>query len=219
MRRFAGEARAAAEAILARIRADGPMSASDFEEGKSRTGWWEWGDTKKALEWLFWAGHVTTSTRRGSFERVYDLTERVIPASILGLPSPSVAEAHRALVERAARALGVATAGDLRDYFRLKPDPTRAALAELVEEGILLPVRVSDWKSEAFLHRDSKRPRRIVGQALLAPFDPLVWERARTERLFGFRIGSRSTRPPTGGFTVITCSRSWWTIRWSPEST
>jgi uncharacterized protein YcaQ len=187
MRAFATERRPEAEAVLGRIRADGPLAASDFEHGRSRSGWWEWGDTKRALEWLFWAGHVTTWTRRGSFERVYDLTERVIPASILVLPTPGEADAHRALVDRAGRTLGVATATDLRDYFRLKPAETRLAIAELVGEGALLPVAVEGWSQPAFLHREARRPRRIRSQALLVPFDPLIWERSRTERLFGFR--------------------------------
>jgi len=187
MRAWARERRQDAEAILQRIRLEGPLAASDFEHGRSRSGWWEWGDTKRALEWLFWAGHITTLTRRRSFERVYDLTERVIPPAILALPTPSEADAHRALVERAAKALGVATAPDLRDYFRLKPEAARAAITELVEQGLLLPVQVAGWKQPAFLHRDARRPRRVRSQALLAPFDPLVWERARTERLFGFR--------------------------------
>ena len=163
------------------------MASSDFEENRSRSGWWEWGETKKALEWLFWAGHITTSTRRGNFERVYDLTERVIPGAILEAATPDEAEAHRGLIDRAARALGVATAAELRDYFRLKPAASHAAIAELVELGRLQPVRLGQWKAPAFLHRDFKRPRRINDQALLAPFDPLVWERDRTERLFGFR--------------------------------
>ena len=187
MRAFATERRSEAEAVLARIRTEGPLAASDFEHGKSRSGWWEWGDTKRSLEWLFWAGHITTQTRRGSFERVYDLTERVIPSGILALPVPSEAEAHRMLIERSARALGVAMTSDLRDYFRLKPEPSRAAIAELVEEGVLLPASVEGWNSAAFVRREARRPRRIEGQALLAPFDPLIWERSRTERLFGFR--------------------------------
>jgi uncharacterized protein YcaQ len=187
MRAFAGERRAEADAILARIGADGPMAASDFEHGKSRSGWWEWGDTKRALEWLFWAGRITTATRRGSFERVYDLSERVIPPAILALPTPDEAEAHRRLVALSARALGVATAADLRDYFRLGVEETRTAVAQLVEAGALLPVAVGSWSQPAFLHAEARRPRRIAGQALLAPFDPLIWERARAERLFGFR--------------------------------
>jgi uncharacterized protein YcaQ len=187
MRSFARERRSEAQQVLDRIRAEGPLAASDFENGKGRGGWWEWGEAKRALEWLFWAGHVTTATRRNSFERVYDLTERVIPRAILALPTPSLADANRALVERAAWALGVATAGDLRDYFRLSPEPSRRAIAELVEEEILLPVSVDGWRQPAFIHHSARRPRRINGQALLAPFDPLIWERSRTERLFGFR--------------------------------
>ncbi len=187
LKAYAGERRGEAEAVLARIRAEGPLAASDFEEGRSRSGWWQWGDTKRALEWLFWAGHVTTATRRGSFERVYDLPERVIPPAILALPTPGEAEAQLMLIERSARSLGIATAADLRDYFRLKPEPSAAAIEALVEEGVLIPATVQGWAQPAFLHRDVRRPRRIEGQALLAPFDPLVWHRPRTERLFGFR--------------------------------
>ena len=187
MRLFARERRAQAEAVLERIRAEGPLAASDFDEGKSSGGWWGWGDTKRALEWLFLAGHVTTATRRRSFERVYDVPERVIPPAILATQTPTAAEAQRRLVERSAIALGVAKATDLRDYFRLSPEEVRHAIDVLVEEGVLIPVSVEGWRSPAYLHRDARRPRRISTQALLAPFDPLIWERARTERLFGFR--------------------------------
>jgi uncharacterized protein YcaQ len=187
LRAFAHERRPEAEAILARIRAEGPMGASDFDHGKSRSGWWEWGETKQALEFLFWSGRITTATRRGSFERVYDLTERVIPAGILALPTPEPGDAHRALVEIAARAMGVATMADLRDYFRLDLDDNRRAVESLVEAGRLLPVTIEGWRQPAFLHPEARQPRRIPGQALLVPFDPLIWERARTERLFDFR--------------------------------
>ncbi|MDF7774086.1 crosslink repair DNA glycosylase YcaQ family protein [Sphingomonas sp. AOB5] len=187
MKIFATERRADAEAVLARIRDNGPMAVSDFEEGRSRSGWWEWGDAKRILEWLFYAGHVTTATRRGGFERVYDVTERVIPRRILDLPTPPEAEAHKALIERSARALGVATRGELRDYFRLRPAEGDPAVAALVEEGVLVPVEVAGWGKPAFLHRDARQPRRIEARALLAPFDPLIWERDRAERIFGFR--------------------------------
>jgi uncharacterized protein len=187
LRRFAGERRAEAGALLRRIESEGPMAASDFEHGRSRSGWWEWGATKHALEYLFWSGRLTTATRRGSFERVYDLTERVIPPAVLALPTPDEAAAHRALIEISARALGVATAADLRDYFRLGPRETQRAVAELVEEGALIPVAVQSWRQPAYLHAEARRPRRIRGQALLAPFDPLIWHRDRAERLFGFR--------------------------------
>jgi len=186
LRLFAGERRAEAEGLLKRIRNEGPRAASDLEEKRGRSGWWKWGDAKQALEWLFWAGHITTATRRGSFERVYDLTERVIPAEILALPTPDENEAQRALVDRAAQALGVATAQDLRDYFRLGPAEARQAIASLLEDGVLEPVEVPGWAHLAYLHRDARRPRRLSAQALLAPFDPLVWERSRALRLFDF---------------------------------
>jgi uncharacterized protein YcaQ len=187
LRAFAGERRGAADAVLARIRSEGPLAASDFEDGKGLGGWWAWGEAKRALEWLFWAGLVTTATRKPSFERVYDLPERVLPPAVLALPTPVPSDAKRQLVDRAARTLGIAAASDLRDYFRLDPQSARDAITELVDEGALLPVAVERWKTPAFLHKDARVPRRIAGQALLAPFDPLVWERSRTERLFGFR--------------------------------
>ena len=191
LRAFAGERRRDAEALLCQIRDNGPMAAAEFDGGKGRGGWWQWGDTKQALEWLFWSGRITTATRRPSFARVYDLTERVIPAAVLDLPTPDKPDAHRALIERSARALGIATTTDLRDYFRLGPADARVAVASLVEAGTLLPAAVEGWLRPAYLHRDARIPRRIEAQALLAPFDPLIWERSRAERLFGFhyRIG------------------------------
>ena len=186
LREFATERRAEAIHVLDRIRNEGPSAASDFEDRRGPGGWWEWSHSKRALEWLFWAGHITTATRRGNFERVYDLTERVIPAEILSLPTPHERDAKRALVERAARALGVATATELRDYFRLDPSGAGAAIDTLVEERALQPVEVAGWAKLAFLHRDARLPRKVAARALLAPFDPLVWERSRTFGLFGF---------------------------------
>jgi len=185
LRAFADERRSEADAILERIAAEGPLAASDLEKG--RTGWWEWSGAKRILEWLFWAGKITTATRRGSFERVYDLPKRVLPAEVLALPTPPAHEAQRRLLALSARAFGIATARDLRDYFRLSPAAAAPRLAELVEEGMLQPVRVEGWRDAAYLHRDAPTPRRAAGQALLAPFDPLIWERARAERLFGLR--------------------------------
>ena len=187
LKAFAGPRRAEAEALLRRIEAEGPLAASDLEAPKGPGGWWGWSEGKSALEWLFWSGRITTATRRGSFERVYDLTGRVIPRTILETPTPTDADAHRELIRVSARALGVATAGDLRDYFRLSPEDFRPRLAELVEAGELLPVRIESWRQPAFLDRAARAPRRVNARALLAPFDPLVWERSRAERLFAFR--------------------------------
>ena len=182
--RFAVERGAYIEAVLHRIVAEGALAASDFEGPRGAGGWWGWSEAKRALEWLFWAGQVTAATRRG-FERLYDLPTRVLPAAILHAPTPPAAAAQSALLEIAARALGVATLADLRDYFRLSP--ADAPVADLVATGVLQPVMVEGWGRPAFLHRDARRPRRVDACALLSPFDPLVWDRARTERLFGFR--------------------------------
>lgn len=172
--------------ILAEVAARGPLAASDIEGHKGTGGWWGWSEAKHAFEWLFWAGRLTVAARRG-FERLYDLPERVLPGHIVGLPCPSPAESHRALLRVAARALGIATASDLRDYFRLSLADVRERIPELVEEGTLVPVAIEGWPQAAFLHRDARLPRRVEARALLTPFDPLVWERARAERLFGFR--------------------------------
>ena len=174
-------------AVRGRIETEGPLTGGDFASGPRVAGWWNWSDGKRALEWLFWAGEVTTRTRRG-FERVYDLTERVIPPAILDLPTPTEAEAHRALLRIAARALGVATAGDLRDYFRLPARGVTERVAELVEAGDLVPAKVEGWRQPAYLHPDAGRPRLSRAAALLSPFDNLIWRRERAERLFGVRI-------------------------------
>ena len=148
---------------------------------------WAWSAAKQALEWLFWAGLVAATDRRGSFERAYDLPERVLPAAILALPTPRGVDARRALLARSARALGVATADDLRDYYRIPAADAQAPIEQLVEEGTIIPVRVRGWPQPAYLHKDARAGRKIEGSALLSPFDPLVWRRSRTERLFGFR--------------------------------
>jgi uncharacterized protein len=184
---FAGARRAEADALLARIEREGPLAASEIASPKSSKGMWVWSDAKHALEWLFWAGLIASTHRRSSFERVYDLPERVLPRSVLARPTPDPADAQRELVARSAQALGVGTANDLRDYYRLPPADARPAIEQLVEEGVLIPARVRGWQQQAYLHRDARSGRRHRGAVLLSPFDPLVWHRPRTERLFGFR--------------------------------
>jgi len=188
MRRIAAEQPGLVAAVLAQVRDRGPIAASDLAQERPRRAgpWWDWSDGKVALEYLFWAGAVTTAARRG-FERLYDLPERVLPAAVLATPTPEPADAQRELVRIAARACGVATERDLRDYFRLDVADARARIAELVEGGELLPAAVPGWRSPAYLWPGAAVPRRVSARALLSPFDPLVWERARTERLFGFR--------------------------------
>ena len=175
--------------VLERVRADGPLKASEIAEPKpDRPGtMWNWHDGKVALEWLFFTGEITATHRTTAFEKVYDLTERVLPAEILQAPTPDPADAVRELVRTAARALGVATERDLRDYFRLRPAAARTAVAELADAGELLPVEVPGWGAAAWLDPSARRPRRVEARALLSPFDSLVWERPRVERIFGFR--------------------------------
>jgi uncharacterized protein YcaQ len=172
--------------VLQAVRDRGPVGAGELRDGARLPGaWWSWDDTKVALEHLFWAGEVTTHSRR-RFERLYDLTSRVLPAAVLDLPTPSRADAQRALVDLAARSHGVATERDLRDYFRLRVDETADAVRSLVDAGELLPVEVEGWKGPAYLHPSAAVPREVAASTLLSPFDPLVWERARASRLFGF---------------------------------
>nr|WP_313737161.1 crosslink repair DNA glycosylase YcaQ family protein [Sphingobium yanoikuyae] len=128
---------------------DGPLTAAAFEDGKSRSGWWDWSHTKHALEWLFWAALITTAPRRGSFARVYDLPERVIPQAIRDLPTPDAATAQRHLIDRSARAMGVATAADLRDYFQPNPNEGDHAIAALAEQCSLVPIKVEGWNQKA----------------------------------------------------------------------
>jgi uncharacterized protein len=174
-------------AVLDEIRSRGPLGVSDLQAGgKRRGGWWGWSEGKVALEWLFWTGQVSTHSRR-RFERIYDVTERVLPARIVKTPTPDAAAAQRELLRVAARALGVATERDLRDYYRLPVADTRARIVELVESGDIQPVAVEGWKHAAYLASGAKVPRHVEACALLSPFDSLVFERNRTERIFDFR--------------------------------
>lgn len=187
LQEFRREKAAYIEEVRREVEDRGPIAASELADGGPKRGpWWGWNDGKLALEWLFYTGAVTTATRRSTFERVYDLTDRVLPAEIQALPTPSPEEAQRELLRLSARALGVATEFDLRDYYRLPVADTKARLAELVEAGDLLPVEVEGWDRPAYLDPAARQPRQIEARALLAPFDPLIWERDRTERIFGF---------------------------------
>jgi uncharacterized protein YcaQ len=175
--------------VLDDVRAEGPATAAQIEGDVVRRSdhWgWNWSDVKRALEWLFWRGEIAVAYRNGAFARVYDLPERVLPRQVLDAPTPPPADAYRGLVAVAARALGVAAEPELRDYFRLPLAAARTAIAELVEAGELLPVAVQGWRQAAYLHVDARVPRMVRAATLVSPFDPLVWERGRAERLFDF---------------------------------
>ncbi|QFU17975.1 winged helix-turn-helix domain-containing protein [Microvirga thermotolerans] len=185
--RFGRERRAFVEEVRREIAARGPLAAGDLSMGgKGQGSWWGWSDGKRALEWLFWAGEVTTATRR-SFERVYDLPERVIPAAVLDAPTPPEDEAQRELLRLSIRALGIASERCLRDYFRLDAADAKARIPELVEAGDLVPATVEGWNGPVYLDPQARLPRKVEARALVSPFDPIVWERTRTERLFDFR--------------------------------
>jgi uncharacterized protein len=186
MARFGRERQATIERVLKTVEQQGALGAGSLSTREERAGpWWDWSDEKHALEWLFAAGLVTVAGRRG-FERLYDLPERVIPADILQRAPLTEAEAQRGLLLHSATALGVGTEKDLRDYFRLDPADSRSRLAELVEDGQLLACQVQGWKQAAYCLPEPKVPRKVAASALLSPFDSLIWERSRTERLFEF---------------------------------
>ncbi|WP_328828557.1 winged helix-turn-helix domain-containing protein [Nocardioides acrostichi] len=173
-----------------------PVTASELDDGTPRSTehWgWNWSQARQALDYLFMVGDLAMAGRTSQFEPRYDLPERVLPPDVLALPTPSPQEAVTALVRRAARSHGVATATCLADYYRLRQQPAsdapsaQRAVDELVAAGELERVQVEGWRKPAYLHRDARLPRRVRARALLSPFDPVVWQRERTERLFGFR--------------------------------
>ena len=186
-----GDAPGLVDDVLAAVKELGPIGAGPLEAAlghagaRAKGGWWNRSAVKQACEWLFATGQLTTGARQG-FQRLYDLPERVLPPDV---HAAEVAddEAARELIRRAAIAHGVGTEPDLRDYYRLKPEQSKRAVAELVEEGLLAEVAVRGWRQPAYRHIDAVTPRKITGRALLCPFDPLIWERARTERIFDFR--------------------------------
>jgi uncharacterized protein YcaQ len=177
------------DGVLEEVRARGPLTPAELSDPGGRTSaWWGWNQGKQALEYLFWTGQVTARRRYPSFERVYDLPERMIPADVLALPTPAPEDARRELLALAGRFVGVGTANDLADYFRLNKVAARPLLADLDEDGRLVEADVEGWPQPAYLDPGARQPRRARGRALVAPFDSLVWYRERTERLFGFRL-------------------------------
>ena len=172
--------------LRAELAERGPVAASQVEHDSARRvgPWWGWSDVKRGLEYLFrWGDAVSAGRTR--FERTYALADRALPPSVHDRVVPRE-DAHRVLIERSAAALGVATASDLADYYRLKSADVRPAINALADAGVILPVAVRGWSQPAWLHRDARIPRRIETTALLSPFDPVVWDRGRALRMFGF---------------------------------
>ncbi len=193
--RRAGEDVAVIDAVEAEVAAHGPLTAVEVErrlehlagERQGNGYAWNWSQVKRALEYLFFCGRVTSAGRTAQFERRYDVPERVLPPAVVAAPDPDPDDAIRELVRIAARAHGVATGPCLRDYFRLSAPQARPAIEQLVASGELRPVRVAGWSRPAYLHVDARRPRAVDARALLSPFDSLIFRRDRTEALWGFR--------------------------------
>ncbi|HWO50732.1 MAG TPA: crosslink repair DNA glycosylase YcaQ family protein, partial [Ornithinibacter sp.] len=178
MRRVARDHPDLVAAVLAEVARRGPLTSREVEVAlahdlpRERDEWgWNWSLVKTALEHLFWSGEVSSAGRTTQFERRYALPSRVLPPALRGpaldvAARPSEDEAFRRLVEISARAHGVGSEQCLRDYFRLRPEQARPAIAALVDEGILLPATIDGWRRPAYLHRDARRPRGIRARAL-----------------------------------------------------
>ena len=166
----------------------GPLASSDVNHlGPKKGPWWDWSQGKRAIEAMLVAGEVGVTTRKGAFERVYDLIERVIPPAVLAAPPVPEHESRRRLLLLAARSLGIATLRDLADYHRQLPTKAKPLLRELVSEGSLVEHAIEGWTEPAFALPTMKVPRHGCPDGrLVSPFDPLVWYRPRNVRLFGF---------------------------------
>ncbi len=175
------------ESVLREIQEAGPLIVSELSDPGQRTGpWWGYNKGKIALEWLFDTGRLAIAYRR-NFARVYDLSERVIPSEHLNAPILSPEKAVRELLRISAQALGIGTARDIADYYRIRPQLVKEPLRELEEDGHLVRVSVAGWNEPAYMHSRAAATDKIKTTALLSPFDSLIWKRDRTERLFGFR--------------------------------
>jgi len=177
--------------MLKHVETNGPTTARELstrteKRGADKKTWWDWDESKTALEYLFLTGQLMSRGRGTDFARIYDTPERVLPLNILNASAPTEHDARKQLLVRSAIAQGVATGTDLADYYRQKPAAVKPLIAELVEEGELRAVAVDGWTEKAFVHRSAKLPKQLYATALLSPFDSLVWCRPRNERLFNF---------------------------------
>ncbi len=185
--------------VLKEVESRGPVTARHLDDGtpRAKDHWgWNWSEARKALDLLYMTGEIAIAGRNAQFEVRYDLPERVLPPAVLAAPALTEDDAVLELVRRAARSHGVASANCLADYYRIRVGPARAAAEELVAAGELERVSVEGWRRPAYLHRDARLPRRIDARALLSPFDPVVWERDRTEALFDFYYRIEIYTPP-----------------------
>ncbi len=188
---FYDDNKAFVKRMLKNVETNGPTTARELstrteKRGADKKTWWDWDESKTALEYLFLTGQLMSRGRGTDFARIYDTPERVLPRQVLDAPTPTEHDARKQLLIRSAIAQGVATVGDLADYYRQKPAAVKPLIAELIEEGELRTVAVDGWAEKAFVHRSAKLPKQLHATALLSPFDSLVWCRPRNERLFDF---------------------------------
>ncbi len=187
VRRLMDERPGYIEDVLEQVAQRGPLTVADLEDAGERGGpWWGYAPGKHALEWLFATGRVTAFRSR-TFGRWYDVPDRVVPKSVFNTPPPDRTEAYRTLLVDAVRHHGVGTVSDLADYHRLHKPTARPILEDLAAGGAVIPVAVDGWRHPAYLHPSAVIPRSASGTALLSPFDSLIWNRDRVERVFGFR--------------------------------
>ena len=188
---FYDDNKAFVKRMLKHVETNGPTTARELstrteKRGADKKTWWDWDESKTALEYLFLTGQLMSRGRGTDFARIYDTPERVLPKKVLDAPTPTEHDARKQLLVRSAIAQGVATATDLADYYRQKPAAVKPLITELLEECELREVAVDGWTEKAFVHRSAKLPKQLHATALLSPFDSLVWCRPRNERLFDF---------------------------------
>ena len=188
---FYDDNKAFVKRMLKHVETNGPTTARELstrteKRGADKKTWWDWDESKTALEYLFLTGQLMSRGRGTDFARIYDTPDRVLPPNILNAPTPTEHDARKQLLMRSAIAQGVVTATDLADYYRQKLASVKPLITELLEEGELREVAVDGWAEKAFVHRSAKLPKQLHATALLSPFDSLVWCRPRNERLFDF---------------------------------
>jgi len=188
---FYDDNKAFVKRMLKHVETNGPTTARELstrteKRGADKKTWWDWDESKTALEYLFLTGQLMSRGRGTDFARIYDTPERALPQQVLDAPTPNEHDARKQLLVRSAIAQGVATATDLADYYRQKPAAVKPLITELSEEGELRTVAVDGWAEKAFVYRSAKLPKQLHATALLSPFDSLVWCRPRNERLFDF---------------------------------
>ena len=189
---FYDDNKAFVKRMLKHVETNGPTTARELstrtvKRGAEKKTWWDWDESKTALEYLFLTGQLMSRGRGTDFARIYDTPERALPQQVLDAPTPNEHDARKQLLVRSAIAQGVATAADLADYYRQKPAAVKPLIVELLEVGELREVAVDGWGEKAFVHCSAKLPKQLHATALLSPFDSLVWCRPRNERLFDFR--------------------------------